>query len=189
MSHALCKSSDMIHWEYVCDIPLQQATEEVAICIYNGYLYATSRGNPGNDGQSSKIIRCPMDNLTALGWSTPIVLYPCRGERPAIAGITGHIYVMQCIGNISYDGIMPAPRGLRAIYVFDTELNFLNEIDMAFNYPILHPSFFVLGGNLFTVLSSDKRCYSGTAGGDGRSELSFAHLDHTVFDIGMDNLR
>lgn len=186
-SHALCKSSDMLHWTYVCDIPFGQSSEEVAICFYRDYLYATSRGNPSIDSQYSKIMRCPINSLTTASWSTPISLNPCRGERPAIVGIDGYIYVSQCIDNTDVDGVA-IPRSFRRIFVFDTDLNILNMLDVHFKYPILHPTWYLHGSNVFSVLSSDKRCYASTSGGDGRSELSFAHIDETLFRAGMKNL-
>ena len=183
MSHALCKTDDMLNWEYVCDIPLEQASEEVALCFYGDYLYATSRGNPTVDLQYSKIIRCPVNNLTAAGWGDPVSLNPCRGERPAIVGYNGYIYVLQCYENGNIDGLM-IPRSQRFAYVFDPDLNLVNKVFIDFIYPILHPTYYKKGGNVFTVLSTDKRCYI-SDGGDGRSELSFAHLDMSLFMIGM----
>ena len=181
-SHALCQSSDLNHWEFVCDIPFEQSSEEVAICYYNNRIYATSRGNYDVDQQYSKMMYCPYDSLVKDSWSEPITLAKCRNERPTIVGLNGKIYIMQGYSTkVTIDG-MDVARANKVLFVCDTDLNVLKRTNMSFTYPLLHPQFLSYHGNIFACTSTDKRCFA-FVGGDSRSEIGISHLDIDILNL------
>ena len=182
-SHALCKTADLIHWEFVCDIPLEQASEEVAIAFDSDTCYATSRGNYTVDSQYSKLTKCDVDELDGEHWTTPIILAGCKLERPTIAVLNDKLYIMQGTGESATTEGENIARGKKVLLVFDTDLTLLKRTALDFTFPILHPQFLTFGGNLWTVTSSDKRCFAYTYHGDGRSELSFAHLNEKLLGL------
>lgn len=186
-SHALCQSSDMIHWEFVCDIPFGQASEEVSLCIYKGNIYATSRGNYSVDQKWSQVIMCDMTELDGNHWSIPVVMHSCKQERPTIAAMNDKIYIMQGKEQATENGLT-VPRGLKVVAVYDLSLNLLNWSELSFDYPLLQPQFMVHDASLFVMLSSDKRNFAFVQDsqghlGNGRSEISFTRLDQFYFDV------
>lgn len=181
-SHALCKTSDLINWEYVCDIPFGQASEECCVCIYKSKVYATSRGNYEVDSQNSKIMMCNFSELDGDHWSTPITLFACRNERPTIAALNDIIYVMQGRPQEqeTTEGVA-IPRAHKVLLTFDKSLNQLTRNELAFVDPmLLHPQFMSFGGALWISESTDKRCFGFTSSGDTRSEISFGRADAKI---------
>jgi len=182
-SHTLCKTLNLIDWEFVCDIPFGQATEEACVCFYGGNCYATSRGNDTVDGQYSKIMYCSADNLVSTCWSTPITIDGCRRERPTITGLNGYIYVMQGKGeSTTVEGEL-VPRSKKAIIIYDESLNLVNRSELDFTYPLLHPQFTTFGGNIFATMSTDKRSFAYNSDGDTRAEISFNRIDDKLLLI------
>lgn len=181
-SHALCKTSDMVNWEFVCDIPFNQSTEEATVCFIETKIYATSRGNYLTDSQYSKIMSCDVGELDGNHWSAPIVLTDCKLERPTIESLNNKLYMMQGVGNTVTDGKTIA-RGHKRLFVLDANMNILTQDDLFFKYPVLHPQFYRFGGNLWMVTSCDKRCFAYTFNGDARSEIAFKHLNEKILEL------
>lgn len=191
MSHTLCKSSDLIHWTFVCDIPFGQISlEEACVCIYKDKVYAMSRGEnqsaeQGGDGQDSKIMYCSFSTLSqsVQDWSVPVILNGCHRERPTIAALNDKLYIMQGTGERAYTENKGIARGIKILIVMDLALNVLAWNRLQFTYPLLHPQFMNYGGNLMMSVSSDKRCLGWTKGGDTRSEISVGHLNEYILGL------
>lgn len=186
MSHTLCKSSDLIHWTFVCDIPFGQISlEEACVCIYKNKVYAMSRGENQLDGKDSQIMYCSFSSLSqsTQDWSTPVTLTGCHRERPTIAALNDRLYIMQGRGTSPTTEGKTIARGGKSLIVMDLNLNIIKRNDLDFTYPLLHPQFMSYGGNLFMCTSADKRCLAWTKGGDTRSEIGFAHLDEKILAL------
>lgn len=185
-SGALCKSSDMIHWEFLCDMKMGQITlGEVAITIKDGILYTIGRGEYQLDKHYGVVKKCTLASAETGNpdWSDSVYLPNTTNERPTITELNGKLYLMHGFGTAPTTDGRTIARGNKALVVMDLDLNVLQFDKLAFTYPLLHPIFKTYGGNIFNISSTDKRLFAWTKSGDTRSEIGFGHVNEKILEL------
>ena len=184
-SHILAKSSDMIHWQFVADIPIGAPSEEVDICYGNGRIYATSRGNKGRfpnqeyQGYSTVLYY----DLKTKTWCQPVVLTGYYVERPTIFAYEDEIYCIQGRGEKVGQNGYRMPRLEKHCLVFDRDLNLRKDVDLTSHINNLHPLIRAYGNTAFAVTSTDIRCISYYQDGNDRSELTVSRLNMDIWKL------
>lgn len=184
-SHALVKSKDLIHYEFVCDIPVNVASDEVTLMYYNNYIYAAARVDKVLN-QSSRVLRL---NLTSLEWDKTLI-FPDNSyqERLAIGCKQENIVVFGYCNDVweQVEGVTLA-RNSKRMYILDENLNVKKTYDLNFQRTAVYCLLYKFAGNLYLFANCDLRGFaynfpiinSELTGdtSDGRNGVMFSYFD------------
>lgn len=180
-THALMRSTDLITWTFVSEIPVGFPTEEVQTCYYGGKIYCVNRAR-WNYQNDLKVMEFTPSTST---WSRSVNLYKeIHGqERPCVIVRGNIMYIAICDDrDLVFDG-KTLPRTKKRYYkvnldAMELEKNVLVIPDM----PVVYPEFILVGASIYMLANTDRRGYY-KSGSDGRQELTLSYFNHSYLDM------
>lgn len=181
-SHAIFRTTDLIHYEFVTDIPVGFWCDEIQLANYGNNIYAAVRCSnyevSSSVATNSKIM---MYDLSTGLWGTSVDI-DSYNERIAISEKNGFIYVMayyeKMPSYIMLDGTkVQLPRSSKIILKFDMNLNEISRKIVFFQRGFCYQQLLKYCGNIYLLSNVDMRGFVINHSGDSRHDVLFSYFE------------